>query len=73
MKEVIIEVYGTTRLRLAVHMSRGRGRKVGFDLVCKVPLVRHTGGNRGKQLSPQLSQRLIRLKKGGGEKERELC
>lgn len=32
---------------LAVHMSRGRGRKV--------PLVRHTGGNRGKQLSPQPS------------------
>lgn len=42
-------------------MSRGRGRKV--------PLVRHTGGNRGKQVSPQLSQRLIRLMKGGEQEE----
>lgn len=42
-------------------MSRGRGRKV--------PLVRHTGGNRGKQLSALSSQRLIRLKKGGEQEE----
>lgn len=42
-------------------MSRGRGRKV--------PLVRHIPPSRGKQLSPQLSQRLIRLKKGGEQEE----
>lgn len=67
-----MEVYGTTRLRLAVHMSRGRGRKVGFELVCKVPLVRHIVEESSSALKPSALTASHQAEKGG-EKERELC